>query len=100
MAPGSPPPCSELAFQLADQFRALGAGMSLKDCVVVGGLDMGAQARELARRPHVVIATPGRLRALLQLDAELARGFARTRFLVGLGLGMRWGGDGVVVAQR
>ncbi|KAL4421690.1 hypothetical protein ABPG77_010634 [Micractinium sp. CCAP 211/92] len=75
-------PTRELAFQLADQFRALGAGMSLKDCVVVGGLDMQAQARELARRPHVVIATPGRLRALLELDAELARGFARTRFLV------------------
>ncbi len=49
---------------------------------MVGGLDMQAQARELARRPHVVIATPGRLRALLELDAELARGFARTRFLV------------------
>jgi ATP-dependent RNA helicase DDX49/DBP8 len=56
--------------------------MSLKDSVVVGGLDMTAQAKELARRPHVVIATPGRLRALMQLDAALARAFARTRFLV------------------
>ena len=28
----------------------------------MGGLDMQQQARELARRPHVVIATPGRLR--------------------------------------
>lgn len=42
------PPCSELAFQLADQFRALGAGMSLKDCVVVGGLDMQQQVGGLA----------------------------------------------------
>lgn len=75
-------PTRELAFQLADQFRALGAGMSLKDCVVVGGLDMQQQAKELSRRPHVVIATPGRLRALLELDAQLARGFARARFLV------------------
>jgi len=33
-----------------------------QDCVIVGGLDMQQQARELARRPHVVIATPGRLR--------------------------------------
>ena len=56
--------------------------MSLKDCVVVGGLDMTAQAKELARRPHVVIATPGRLRGLLQLDGELARAFGRARFLV------------------
>jgi hypothetical protein len=52
----------ELAFQLAEQFRALGAGMSLRDCTVVGGLDMQAQAKELSRRPHVVIATPGRLK--------------------------------------
>lgn len=80
----SPPlcPCSELAFQLADQFRALGAGMSLKDCVVVGGLDMTQQAKQLSRRPHVVIATPGRLRALLGMDAELARAFGRAKFLV------------------
>lgn len=79
-----PPLCprSELAFQIADQFRALGAGMSLKDCVVVGGLDMQQQAKELARRPHVVVATPGRLRALLQADADLAAAFKRARFLV------------------
>ena len=54
--------CRELAFQLAEQFRALGAGMALKELVVVGGLDMHEQARQLAGRPHVVIATPGRLR--------------------------------------
>ena len=56
--------------------------MSLKDCVVVGGLDATPQATELARRPHVVIATPGRLRALLGMDADLARAFSRTAFLV------------------
>lgn len=33
----------ELAFQLAEQFRALGAGMALKDTVIVGGLDMQVQ---------------------------------------------------------
>lgn len=75
-------PTRELAFQLADQFRALGAGQSLKDSVVVGGLDMQAQANELARRPHVVIATPGRLRQLLSLDTEMAQGFRRASFLV------------------
>lgn len=30
----------------------------------------------------MVIATPGRLRALLEMDADLARGFSRARFLV------------------
>ncbi|KAK9840738.1 hypothetical protein WJX81_001459 [Elliptochloris bilobata] len=75
-------PTRELAFQLADQFRALGSGMAFSDAVVVGGLEMQAQARALAARPHVVVATPGRLRGLLAADAGLADGFARTRFLV------------------
>ncbi|NWT42071.1 DDX49 helicase, partial [Chroicocephalus maculipennis] len=51
----------ELAYQIAEQFRVLGKPLGLKDCVVVGGLDMVAQALELSRKPHVVIATPGRL---------------------------------------
>jgi ATP-dependent RNA helicase DDX49/DBP8 len=75
-------PTRELAFQLADQFRALGAGQTLKESVVIGGLDMQAQTKELARRPHVVIATPGRLRQLLSLDAGLAPAFRRASFLV------------------
>ncbi len=66
--------CSELAIQLAEQFRAFGAGMSLRDAVIIGGLDDQAQARELARRPHVVVATPGRLAALLEANAELSKG--------------------------
>ncbi|KAG1669052.1 hypothetical protein FOA52_003970 [Chlamydomonas sp. UWO 241] len=33
-------PTRELAIQIAEQFRALSAGMSLRDCVVIGGVDM------------------------------------------------------------
>jgi superfamily II DNA/RNA helicase len=29
---------SELAFQIADQFNALGSGVNLKMCVAVGGM--------------------------------------------------------------
>ena len=29
--------------------------------VIVGGVDMMTQALALARRPHIVVATPGRL---------------------------------------
>lgn len=76
--------CSELAFQIADQFRAFGATINFRVCVIVGGIgiyldiynislytmqylmvveyiDMVAQQKELASRPHVVVATPGRL---------------------------------------
>ena len=54
-------PTRELAFQIAEQFRALGAGMNLRQAVIVGGMDMIKQSLELAKRPHVVVATPGRL---------------------------------------
>ena len=75
-------PTRELAFQIADQFKALGAGMGVQTAVVVGGLEVGEQGRQLARRPHVVVATPGRLRDHFAHDAALVRGFQRLRFLV------------------
>ncbi|XP_062250733.1 probable ATP-dependent RNA helicase DDX49 [Platichthys flesus] len=54
-------PTRELAYQIAEQFRVLGKPLGLKDCIVVGGMDMVAQALELSDKPHVVVATPGRL---------------------------------------
>ena len=33
----------------------------VKSCVIVGGIDMMTQALMLAKKPHVIIATPGRL---------------------------------------
>jgi ATP-dependent RNA helicase DDX47/RRP3 len=54
-------PTRELAIQIAEQFDALGAGIGLKTAVLVGGIDMMAQAIALARRPHVVVGTPGRV---------------------------------------
>lgn len=51
----------ELAFQISEQFAVLGAPLNLKTAVVVGGMDMMAQALELGHRPHVVVATPGRI---------------------------------------
>eukprot|EP00884_Botryococcus_braunii_P016017 jgi/Botrbrau1/3099/Bobra.0070s0083.1 len=75
-------PTRELAIQIGEQFRALASGMTFQDAVVIGGVDMGEQARQLARRPHVVVATPGRLRDLLQQQEGLGDVFRRARFLV------------------
>ncbi|XP_041281260.1 probable ATP-dependent RNA helicase DDX49 [Onychostruthus taczanowskii] len=74
-------PTRELAYQIAEQFRVLGKPLGLKDCVVVGGLDMVAQALELSRRPHVVVATPGRLADHLRSNGSAAS-LRRVRFLV------------------
>lgn len=88
----------ELAFQISEQFEALGASIGIKcgegsllamyshtlscisSAVVVGGIDMMTQAIALARKPHVVIATPGRLVDHL----ENTKGFSlrSLRFLV------------------
>ncbi|TRY79051.1 hypothetical protein DNTS_021005 [Danionella cerebrum] len=54
-------PTRELAFQIAEQFQALGASIGVSTAVIVGGVDMMSQALILAKKPHVVIATPGRL---------------------------------------
>lgn len=58
-------PTRELAFQIRDQFNALGATINVRVSVCVGGLDMLSQSAELESRPHIVIATPGRLAGVL-----------------------------------
>ncbi|XP_063536683.1 ATP-dependent RNA helicase DDX47 [Cydia strobilella] len=54
-------PTRELAFQISEQFEALGASIGVKCAVIVGGMDMVAQALTLSKKPHIIIATPGRL---------------------------------------
>ncbi|KAL3649381.1 DEAD-box ATP-dependent RNA helicase 10 [Castilleja foliolosa] len=54
-------PTRELAIQIAEQFEALGSGIGVKCAVLVGGVDTMQQSVALAKRPHIVVATPGRL---------------------------------------
>ena len=54
-------PTRELAFQIKDTFDALGSSMGLRSSCIVGGMDMMDQARDLMRKPHVIVATPGRI---------------------------------------
>ncbi|KAF8386368.1 hypothetical protein PRIPAC_75510, partial [Pristionchus pacificus] len=54
-------PTRELAFQIAQQFEALGTSIGVMTAVIVGGVDMVTQAMALAKRPHIIVATPGRL---------------------------------------
>jgi ATP-dependent RNA helicase DDX49/DBP8 len=58
-------PTRELAFQIAEQFHVVGVPLGVRTSVVVGGMDVVQQGRELRDRPGVVVATPGRLRDLL-----------------------------------
>lgn len=58
-------PTRELALQIAEQCGVLGSSIGVTVSLVVGGMDMMQQATELARKPHLVIATPGRLADLI-----------------------------------
>lgn len=63
-------PTRELALQIAEQFQVLGKALRVNICVVLGGCDMMKQAAELARRPHIIVATPGRLVDLLRSSGD------------------------------
>ncbi|KAK8807002.1 hypothetical protein WA158_003761 [Blastocystis sp. Blastoise] len=54
-------PTRELAYQIQEQFEAFGLGILVRTCLLVGGQDQIKQGVELTKRPHIVIATPGRL---------------------------------------
>jgi ATP-dependent RNA helicase RhlE len=58
-------PTRELASQIADSFRAYGAGMRLSTTVVFGGVPIGRQRQQLARGVDILVATPGRLLDLI-----------------------------------
>src|SRR5690606_18277519 len=59
-------PTRELAQQLDEEFRVFSRGLNLYSTLVVGGMNIDRQIRDLRRRPHVIIGTPGRLKDLLQ----------------------------------
>lgn len=75
-------PTRELAMQLAEQFKALGSCLHLRCAVIVGGFNMIEQSKILTSRPHVVVATPGRLKVLMEQNPDIPPVFKRTKFLV------------------
>lgn len=54
-------PTRELALQVEQELHKVGRSLGLKTAVLIGGLSMRPQLAALARNPHVIIATPGRL---------------------------------------
>ncbi|KAH8106754.1 DEAD-domain-containing protein [Cristinia sonorae] len=55
-------PTRELAYQISQHFEGLGAAMGVRCATIVGGMDdRMTQAVTLAKKPHIIVATPGRL---------------------------------------
>jgi ATP-dependent RNA helicase RhlE len=59
-------PTRELAVQIDEQFREFSRGMRLFSALVVGGMNIERQIRDVRRRPHVIIGTPGRMKDLMK----------------------------------
>lgn len=58
-------PTRELAQQIDEQFREFAQGLNLYSALVVGGVSVDRQIRDLKRRPQFIIGTPGRLKDLI-----------------------------------
>jgi len=54
-------PTRELAIQIENELRKLARGMHIFSTVCVGGVNIRPQIRNLARRNHFIIGTPGRV---------------------------------------
>ncbi|HCH34647.1 TPA: hypothetical protein DEW05_03925, partial [Candidatus Saccharibacteria bacterium] len=59
-------PTRELAQQIDEEFRIFAKGMGLYSALIVGGVPVDRQLRDLKRRPHFIIGTPGRLKDLIE----------------------------------
>ncbi|CEI98855.1 Putative ATP-dependent rRNA helicase rrp3 [Rhizopus microsporus] len=59
-------PTRELAYQIAETFESLGSVIGVRCAVIVGGMDMMSQSIALSKRPHIIVATPGRLQDHLE----------------------------------
>lgn len=62
-------PTRELALQINEEFRNLSRNMRLYSAFIIGGTNMRRQIQDLRRNPHLVIATPGRLKDLIERKA-------------------------------
>lgn len=54
-------PTRELALQVEETLEQIGRTFGLRIAVLIGGTPYGPQRRNLSQKPHVIIATPGRL---------------------------------------
>ncbi len=62
-------PTRELALQINEELRSFAADMRIYSALIIGGANIHRQISDIRRNPHVVIATPGRPKDLIQRKA-------------------------------
>lgn len=66
-------PTRELAQQVEESLKTIGHGIGLKTALLIGGESLDRQLFAIRKKPHIIVATPGRLldhlkRRTLKLD--------------------------------
>ncbi|MDP2631398.1 MAG: DEAD/DEAH box helicase [Candidatus Uhrbacteria bacterium] len=59
-------PTRELAVQVDETLRKVAGKSGLRTAILIGGTNPGSQIRQLKARPHIIVATPGRLIDLVE----------------------------------
>ncbi|MDE1351423.1 DEAD/DEAH box helicase [Vibrio aestuarianus] len=59
-------PTRELAVQVSQDLSSIALKMGIRLCTLCGGVDQNEQLNALAKLPHLLVATPGRLLDLLK----------------------------------
>jgi ATP-dependent RNA helicase RhlE len=54
-------PTRELAHQVNEALQQIGSVIGLRTAILIGGENINRQIKQLERKPHIVIGTPGRL---------------------------------------
>lgn len=62
-------PTRELAVQIVEEGGEFARGSGIKYALVIGGVDMRGQIRDLSHKPSLVVGTPGRLKDLWERRA-------------------------------
>jgi len=69
-------PTRELAVQINEEFRDFSAGLHMYSALLIGGANMHRQISDLRRGAQIVIATPGRLKDLIERRTIYLQDFA------------------------
>lgn len=77
-------PTRELALQIGQQFQVLSESLRIRVLTIIGGVDLAEQQRQMNAKPHVLVATPGRLAQIIkdQSCAAAVASLRRLQFLV------------------
>ncbi|MFA6194349.1 MAG: DEAD/DEAH box helicase [Patescibacteria group bacterium] len=54
-------PTRELALQIEESLKKLGQALGLRTAILIGGEALDRQLFQLRKKPHIIVATPGRL---------------------------------------